>query len=417
MRQVVITGMGAVTPLGNDVDAAWDAVIAGRSGVAGISGFDPSDLITRIAAEVKDFDPQRYLSKREARRVDRTVQMAVDAAGQAIDDAAIDLESVDPFRVGVVIGSGIGGISTLLDQHGVFQERGPGRVSPFFIPAILSDMPGGYTAIRFGAKGPNFAVVAACATGNMAMGTAAEIIASGAADVVLAGGAEAAITPLTVAGFDAMKALCSTFNDDPERASRPFDRDRSGFVIGEGAGVLVMEERHHAVSRGAHIRASFLGYGATDDAFHVAAPDPEAAGAAQAMITALNGAAISPEDVDYINAHGTSTPLNDATETRAIKAVLEDNAYRIPVSSTKGATGHLLGAAGAVEAILTVRALETGVVPPTLNYEHPDPSCDLDYVPNEPRRSPIRIAASNAFGFGGHNACLMLGRADLEEDR
>jgi len=416
-RQVVITGMGAVTPLGNDVDTTWDAVVAGRTGVAGISYFDPSDLKTQIAAEVKGFDPQRYLSRREIRRMDLTVQMAVDAAGQAIDDAALDMERIDPYRIGVIIGSGIGGISTLLEQQRVLEERGPGRVSPFVIPAILSDMPGGYTAIRFGVKGPNFAVVAACATGNVAIGEAAGMIASGAADVVLAGGVEAAITSLTIAGFDAMKALCSTFNDAPERASRPFDRDRAGFVAGEGAGVLIMEERSHAVSRGARIRAAFLGYGATDDAFHVAAPDPEAAGAAKAMALALERAAISPEEVDYINAHGTSTPLNDATETRAIKLVFGESAYRVPVSSTKGAIGHLLGAAGAVEAILVVRALEMGIIPPTINYEHPDPDCDLDYVPNEPRRSRLRIAASNAFGFGGHNACLILGRADLRGDR
>ncbi len=409
-KRVVITGMGLISPIGKEVATAWEAAVAGRSGISRITSFDPSQFKTQIAAEVKAFDPQQYMDRTEARRMDRVVQFAVNAAGQALDDTGWKPEEHDGRRAGIIIGTGIGGVGTILDQQAVLEKRGPSRVSPFTVPAILPDMPAGFTALKFGLKGPNMSIVAACATGNYAIGEASEIVARGAADLMLAGGSEAAIRPLALAGLDAMGALCSTCNDRPERASRPFDKDRNGFIFGEGAAMLVLEEREHALARGAHIYAEILGYGATNDAYHIAAPDPEAAGVIEAMQLALAQARQRPEQIDYINAHGTSTVLNDKTETRAIKAVLGEAAYHTPVSSTKSITGHLLGAAGALEAILTIKALETGVIPPTINYTTPDPECDLDYVPNQARQAELKIALSNSFGLGGHNATIILKR-------
>ncbi len=410
-QRVVITGMGAVTPLGNDVPTTWAALIAGQSGVGPITQFDASVYPTRIAAEVKGFDPVALFGRREARRMDRFTQFAMAAAAQALEDACLKVNGSNAGRVGAVIGSGIGGITTILEQAEVLRTQGLRRVSPFLIPMMLADTAPGQVAITFGLKGPNFAVISACATGASAIGEAAEVVRRGAADAMLAGGAEAGILPLAFAGFSVMQAI-STRNDEPERASRPFDATRDGFVMAEGGGVVLLESEAHARARGARIYAEVVGYGATADAYHITAPDETGDGAARAMQIALDQAGLAPEEIGYLNAHGTSTPLNDKGETAAIKQVFGDHAYRLPVSSTKSMTGHLLGGAGAVEAIFSALALTEGILPPTINYEYPDPECDLDYVPNQARRVMVDAVMSNSFGFGGHNACLVLQRVN-----
>lgn len=407
-RRVVITGMGAITPLGNDVTTTWETCVAGKSGVARITLFDPTPFNTQFAAEVKGFDPEAHLGRKEARRMDRFTQFAVVASQQALQDAGLDLDHEDRNNIGVIIGSGIGGIGTITASVDVMRERGPGRVSPFFVPMMLPDTAAGQVAITFGLKGPNMCVTSACASGANAIGEATEMIRRGAADVILAGGAEAGIVPVALAGFNVMGAV-STRNDAPERASRPFDAQRDGFVMGEGAAILVLEALEHAQARGAQLYAEVLGYGASADAFHITAPDETGDGAVRAMRLALADAGLPPEAVGYINAHGTSTILNDKTETQAIKKVFGERAYDLPISSTKSMHGHLLGAAGAVEAIICIRALQTGVLPPTINYEYPDPECDLDYIPNTARHLRVRVVMSNSFGFGGHNASLLFG--------
>ncbi|RPF42607.1 3-oxoacyl-[acyl-carrier-protein] synthase II [Thermodesulfitimonas autotrophica] len=407
--RVVVTGLGVISPVGTGKEAFWEALVKGRSGVRRITRFDASEFKTQIAAEVGDFDPEAYIDKKEARRMDRFTQFAVAAANLALSDAAIATEALDRDRVGVVLGCGIGGIGTFEEQTRVLVSRGPNRVSPFFVPMMIANMGAGYIAIYHRFYGPNSTVVTACASSNHAIGEAFRIIQRGEADVMLTGGAEAAITPVALAGFCAMKAM-STRNDEPEKACRPFDAARDGFVIGEGAAVLVLERLEHALARGARIYAEVAGYGQSCDAYHITAPDPDGAGAAKAMARALADARLRPEEVDYINAHGTSTPLNDKVETMAIKKVFGEFAYRIPVSSTKSMTGHLLGAAGGIEAAACVLSITHGVIPPTINYENPDPECDLDYVPNEARRAQVDVALSNGLGFGGHNATLIFKR-------
>jgi 3-oxoacyl-[acyl-carrier-protein] synthase II len=408
MRRVVVTGLGAVTPLGNDRRSTWEAAIAGRSGIDFISTFDTSGFPVRIAAEVRGFDPAAVVGPKEARRLDRNVVMGVAAAEEAVEDAALD-SAYAADRVGVLFGTAIGGLIGITEQHRVFLERGPDRVTPYFIPSVLVDAASGQIAIALGLRGPNYAPVSACATGSTAIGEAAEVIRRGAADAVLAGGAEACLHPLILAGFCAMRGLAAE-EEHPPRASRPFDLTREGFVMGEGACVLVLEELEAARSRGATIYAEVLGYGASNDAHHLAQPDPESVGVVEMMRAALERAEIAPERVGYINAHGTSTPLGDLAETKAIKEVFGDHAYRLAVSSTKSMTGHCFGAAGAVEAMMCVLALHEGVLPPTINYETPDPECDLDYVPNEAREVQADVALSNAMGLGGHNACVLFGR-------
>ncbi|MBI4268753.1 MAG: beta-ketoacyl-ACP synthase II [Candidatus Rokubacteria bacterium] len=404
-RRVVVTGLGALTPVGNSTDEFWSAITQGRSGIGPITKFDSSGYPTRIAGEVREFDPLTYVDKKEARRLDPYLQYAIACAAMAVEDASLDVSKVDGTRFGVLIGSGIGGIQTLLETHKTLLDRGPDRVSPFFIPMMIVNMASGLVSMRFGAKGPNSAVVTACATGNHALGDALRIIQRDDADVMIAGGAEAIIVPLTIAGFCAMKAM-STRNDEPTRASRPFDAGRDGFVCGEGGGVLILEALEHAQRRDARIYAEIIGYGMTGDAHHMTAPDPTGDGAARAISAALADACLDASAVGYINAHGTSTEYNDKFETLAIKRVFGDHAYRLAVSSTKSMTGHLLGAAGGVEAIATVLALHHGLLPPTINYEVPDPACDLDYVPNQARKQDVEFALSNAFGFGGTNATL-----------
>ncbi|PYM33611.1 MAG: beta-ketoacyl-[acyl-carrier-protein] synthase II [Candidatus Rokuibacteriota bacterium] len=412
-RRVVVTGLGALTPVGNTAEELWSALKQARSGVGPITKFDATtknaqgefEYATRIAAEVKNFDPLQYVDKKEARRLDPFLQYAMACGVMAVDDAGLDTSKVDGTRFGVLIGSGIGGIQTLLSIHDTLREKGPDRVSPFFIPMMIVNMASGLVSMRFGAKGPNSAVITACATGNHAIGDAFRIIQRDEADLMIAGGAEAIIIPLTIAGFCAMKAM-STRNDEPTKASRPFDAGRDGFVCGEGGGVLVLESLEHAVRRDARIYAELVGYGMTGDAHHMTAPDPEGDGAARAMAAALRDAGLSGPEVGYINAHGTSTQYNDKFETLAIKRVFGDHTRRLAVSSTKSMTGHLLGAAGGVEAIATVLALHHGVLPPTINYETPDPDCNLDYVPNQARKQDVEFALSNAFGFGGTNATV-----------
>ncbi len=407
-RRVVVTGMGTVSPLGNNVATTWDAIVAGRSGVGPITRFDTTGYKTTIAAEVKGFDPKEHFAPKDIRRLDPFVQYALVAAREAVKDAQLDLNGVAE-RTAVIIGSGIGGISTVTEQTIVLYERGPSRVSPFLIPMILPETAASMVAIEFGLKGPNMAVTSACATGANAIGEAGEMIRRGVADVAVCGGTEAGIIPVAVAGFSVMRAL-SERNDEPQRASRPFDRQRDGFVIGEGAGILILEERERALARGATIYAELVGYGSTDDAYHITAPDQDGSGAAACMRQALASAGMRPEQIDYINAHGTSTPLNDTIETRAIKTVLGQHAYRIGVSSTKSMTGHLLGAAGALEAILSIKAQQCGIIPPTINLDEPDPECDLDYVPHQARKADLTNVMSNSFGFGGHNVCLIFRR-------
>jgi len=404
-RRVVVTGLGTLSPVGNTVDEFWTSLVQGRSGVGMITRFDTTGYPTRIAGEVRNFDPLDFVDKKEARRLDPYLQYAIASAALAVQDAALDTGKVDGTRFGVLIGSGIGGISTLLESHRNLIEKGPDRVSPFFIPMLIANMASGLVSMRFGAKGPNSAVVTACATGNHAIGDSFKIIQRADADIMIAGGSEAIIVPLTIAGFCSMKAM-STRNDEPTKAMRPFDANRDGFVAGEGAGILVLEALDHALARDARIYAEIVGYGMTGDAHHMTAPDPEGDGAARAMAAAVRDAGLDVSAVGYINAHGTSTPYNDKFETLAIKRVFGDHARRLAVSSTKSMTGHLLGAAGGIEAIATVLALHHGVLPPTINYETPDPDCDLDYIPNQARKQDVEVALSNAFGFGGTNATL-----------
>jgi len=407
-RRVVITGLGAVTPLGIGVEPFWQGLIAGRSGIAPLSAFDASTYTTRFAGEVRDFDPLQFMERGDAKHMDRYCQFAVAAARMALDDSGLDVPPRSD-RVGVLIGSGIGGTWTWENQNLVLRDKGPHRVSPYFIPMLIGDMASGQVSIMFGARGPNFAIVSACATSTNAIGEACEIIRRGDADAMIAGGSEAPLTPLGVAGFCSMRAL-STRNDEPERASRPFDKDRDGFVMAEGAGAVVLETEESARERGARAYCEIIGYGMSADAYHVTAPAPSGEGCARAMASAIRKAGISPGDIDYVNAHGTSTPLNDKLETDGLKQALGDAAYTVAISSTKSMTGHLLGAAGAVEAIVCAMAITHGIVPPTINYEHPDPECDLDYVPNAARQqAAVKVAMSNSFGFGGHNAALILG--------
>jgi len=407
-RRVVVTGLGTVNPLAHNVDDFWAALLEGRSGAAPITLFDASRLDVKFAAEVKDFDPTNYLSRKEARRFDRSTMLFWASTQQAIDDAGISYEDGAPGteRAGVVCGTGIGGIGTTQDQMDVLAERGPGRVSPLAIPMIMSNQAAGAISIGFHLAGPSTCTVTACAASANAIGDAAEIIRRGVADVMVAGGMEGAVTEFAMAGFNSMKAL-STRNDDPTGASRPFDADRDGFVLGEGAGTLILEEYEHAKARGAHIYGEFIGYGMSADAYHITLPRPGGGGAARAMKAALDDAGATPDDVGYVNAHGTSTPANDVTETLAIKNVFGDHAYRLPVSSTKSMTGHMLGGAGAVEAVIALKAVSEGVLPPTINHTTPDPECDLDYVPNEAREVSVKMALSNSFGFGGHNVSLL----------
>ena len=404
-RRVVVTGLGTLSPVGNTADEFWSALVQGRSGLGPITRFDTTGYPTRIAGEVRNFDPLNFVDKKEARRLDPYLQYAIASSALAVQDAAIDTGKVDGTRFGVLIGSGIGGITTLLESHRNLLEKGPDRVSPFFIPMLIANMASGLVSMRFGAKGPNSAVVTACATGNHAIGDSFKIIQRNDADVMIAGGSEAIIVPLTIAGFCSMKAM-STRNDEPTKAMRPFDATRDGFVAGEGAGILVLESLEHAQARDARIYAEIVGYGMTGDAHHMTAPDPEGDGAARSMAAAVRDAGLDVGAIGYINAHGTSTQYNDKFETIAIKRVFGEHARRLAISSTKSMTGHLLGAAGGVEAIATVLALHHGILPPTINYETPDPDCDLDYIPNQARKQHVEVAISNAFGFGGTNATL-----------
>ncbi len=409
-RRVVVTGMGCITPLGNEVDEMWCRMIRGQSGIRAITRFDPAEYQSRIAGEC-DFDPADYMSSKEARRMDRFQQMALAAALDAVRESRLEVTPDNAPRIGVAVGSGIGGILSMTQQFRNLFDRGPGRVSPFIVPMQIVDLASGLISIRLGAKGPNYAIVSACATGAHSIGEAAEIIRRGRADVMIAGGAEAGICEMPFAGFGNMRAL-STRNDEPERASRPFDIERDGFILSEGAGVLIVEELEHAQRRDAPILAEVVGYGSTGDASHITDPAPGGEGAARAMEMALLQAELRPEDIDYINAHGTSTMAGDRAETAGIKHVFGDHAYRMPVSSTKSMTGHCLGAAGAIEAIATIQSIRQGIAPPTINLDHPDPECDLDYVPHEARRLPINVAMSNSFGFGGHNASLIFQAAE-----
>jgi 3-oxoacyl-[acyl-carrier-protein] synthase II len=408
MRHVVVTGLGAVTPIGADAPSTWRAAVAGDSGIDFIRSFDASEYRVRIAAEVKDFDPTQVASTKDARRLDRNVLLALGAGREAVADARLD-GVYPPDRVGILFGTAIGGFLGIMEQAEVLRERGPDRVAPTFLPNVLVDTASGQLAISLGFRGPNYAPVSACATGSTAIGEAAEVIKRGDADAVLAGGGEACLHPLILAGFSAMRGLVAE-DEHPPRASRPFDATRAGFVMGEGACVLVLEELEAAERRGATVYAEILGYGMSNDAHHLAQPDPESLGVSEMMRHALGRAGIEPERVGYINAHGTSTPLGDAAETRAIKEVFGEHAYALAVSSTKSVTGHCFGAAGAIEAMMCVLAVRDGVLPPTMNYVHPDPECDLDYVPNEARQTQVEVALSNAMGLGGHNGCVLVGR-------
>ncbi len=403
-----MTGMGAITPIGLSVESFWEGMMNGQSGAATIEAFDPSELRTQFACELKDFDIHDYLDRKEARRMDPFCQYAMVVADQAVEDAGLDPETMpqeEKDRVAVIFGSGIGGIQVFQEQTEAFNRHGERHVSPFFIPMLIPDIAAGRIAMRYGFRGPNYAMVSACATGNNNIGDAYKLIRDGNADAALTGGTEACINPLGIAGFSSMRAL-STRNDDPARASRPFDAQRDGFVMGDGAGALYLEELEHAKARGARIYAEITGLGMSADAYHLTAPDPEGGGVQIALRNVLENAGLNPEDVDYVNAHGTSTPLGDVAETKALKAVFGDHAYEMNISSTKSMTGHLLGAAGAVEAIATILAIKNDVVPPTINFEEPDPECDLNYTFNEPQERPVNAALSNAFGFGGHNTSI-----------
>jgi 3-oxoacyl-[acyl-carrier-protein] synthase II len=406
-RRVVVTGVGTVTPVGNNHREFWGSLIEGRSGIGQITQFDASGFDVRIAGEVKNFDASPYLDAKEIRKTDRFVQFGIAAAMMAFGDAALDMTRIDATRIGVYVGSGIGGIETFERQHRILLEKGPSRVSPFFIPMMILNMASGQISMALGAKGPNFASVSACASGAHAIGEAFRAIQRGDCDVMLTGGAEATITTMSVAGFASMRAL-SERNDEPERASRPFDAGRDGFVMGEGAGIVVLESLEHALARGARIYCEMAGYGSTADAYHITQPAPEGEGAARAMAMSIRDAQVAPEEVTYINAHGTSTPLNDKFETLAIKTVFGTHARELAVSSTKSMTGHLLGAAGGIECVVCTLAIKESTIPPTINYETPDPECDLDYVPNTARKTRVRAAISNSLGFGGHNVALLM---------
>jgi 3-oxoacyl-[acyl-carrier-protein] synthase II len=407
-RRVVITGMGAVTPIGIGIEAFWDALKNGRSGVGRLTFFDTTDYPSKIDAEIKGFQPDLYIEKKSIKRMDRFTQFSFAAADMAVKDAKLDQRAgLDMDRIGVIVGSGIGGLSTIEEEHKTLTERGARRVSPFLIPKLISNIAPGEIAIKWGFTGPNYSVSSACATSNNAIGDALRLIRYGDADIIISGGSEAAITPLGYAGFCSARTL-STRNDEPEKASRPFDKNRDGFIMGEGAGIIVLEELEHAKARGAHIYAELAGYGATDDAYHITAPNPEGTSAVKAMQRALKDAEVSPEDVQYVNAHGTSTALNDKTETKALHLVFGDHAKKLAISSTKSMTGHLLGAAGVVELIATILCMNHKMAHPTINYETPDPECDLDYVPNKARPMEINCALSNSLGFGGHNAVLVV---------
>ncbi|MBA4386717.1 MAG: beta-ketoacyl-[acyl-carrier-protein] synthase II [Verrucomicrobia bacterium] len=409
MRRVVITGMGVVSPLGCDLNVVWDRLTAGKSGIRKVTKFDASKLDAKIAGEVAEFNPDNFVGKKEQRRMDDFAIFAMAASKLAVTDSGLDFSKEDTEKVGVIIGSGIGGFHTIELQHSVLRDKGPTRSSPFMIPQTISNMAGALVAIEFGLKGPNFCVVTACASALHSMGQSMRLIQAGDADVILSGGAEAGVCELSFAGFCALKALCSTHNEDPEKASRPFDAGRSGFVMGEGSAILVLEELEHARKRGARIYCELAGFGMSCDAYHMTAPDESAAGPARAMKAAMKDAAMNPENIDYVNAHGTSTELNDKCETKAIKLALgEERARKTMISSTKSMTGHLLGAAGGIESIVCAMAMHTGVVPPTINYETPDPYCDLDYVPNTARHADVKACLNNSFGFGGHNACVLL---------
>lgn len=409
-RRVVVTGMGALTPVGNDVTTMWRSLVDGKSGAGPITKFDASTFEVRFACEVKGFDALDYMDRKEAKRADQFTQYAVAAAKQAMDDAGFgDRTGYDGDNTGVIIGSGIGGLKIFEEQHDVYRQRGPGKISPFFIPMFISDIAAGIVSMQFGAKGPNYATVSACATSAHAIGDAYRTIQYGDADVMITGGAEATVTPMAVGGFANMKAL-SERNDSPETASRPFDLTRDGFVIGEGGAVLILEDLEHARKRGARIYSEIVGYGATGDAYHLTAPAPNGEGAQRAMKRAMRDAGLSPADVQYINAHGTSTPANDLNETAAIKAVFGEEAANVNVSSTKSATGHMLGAAGAVELVISTLAINNCLIPPTINYQTPDPECDLNYTPNKPVKREVEYALSNSFGFGGHNTTLAVKR-------
>ncbi len=409
-RRIVVTGLGLVTPLGTGVEKTWKALCAGESGIGRITRFDPTGYDAQIAGEVKDFDPAQFIEKKEIKKMDTFIHYAVGASQLAVDDAGLKVAPEEATRVGVYIGSGIGGLGSIETYHKILQEKGPGRVSPFFIPMTIINLASGQVAIRIGAKGPNSCAVTACATGNNCIGDAYRLIQRGDADVMIAGGAEAAITPLCVAGFASAKAL-SFRNDEPARASRPFDRDRDGFVLGEGAGVVVLEELDHARRRGARIYAEIIGYAMNSDAYHITAPPENGEGAVRCMELAIKDAGIAKDEIGYINAHGTST-MADAIETSAIKQVFGEQAYRIPVSSTKSMTGHLLGAAGGIEAVFSILSMRHGILPPTINLDNPDPACDLDYVPNTARAAKPSVVLSNSFGFGGVNACLLFRHLD-----
>jgi 3-oxoacyl-[acyl-carrier-protein] synthase II len=406
-NRVVITGLGAISPVGIGKDEFWKGLLAGKCGIRRITRFDATDYSTQIAGEVKDFDPALYMDKKEAKRMDRFTQFAVAASKMAIEDASLDLEKENRNRIGTLIGTGIGGMDTLHDQYKTLFEKGPNRISPFFVPMMIGNMAAGQTSITFGLQGPCSCVVTACATGTNAIGDAFKIIQRGDADVMVAGGTEAAISPTAVAGFCSMKAM-SNRNDEPEKASRPFEKDRSGFIMGEGAGIVILESLEHAQARGARIYAEVIGYGYNADAYHITAPAPEGAQQAKCMEMAIRDGGIDPSEVDYINAHGTSTPLNDKNETLAIKSLFGEHAYKLCVSSIKSMTGHLLGAAGGIECIATALSITEGMVPPTINYDTPDEELDLDYVPNTARKCKVNAALSNSFGFGGHNATILL---------
>ena len=411
VHRVVVTGLGVVSPLGCGVERNWEALLAGRSGIVPITAFDAADFPVRIAGEVRDFNPADYLERKDIKKVDRFAQFAIGAAQMAVDDAALTITADNAHRVGVVVGVGMGGIATIEETIVAFHREGLKRVSPFFIPRLIANMAPGHIAIRFGCTGVNYTPTSACASGCQAVGEAFRLVRYGEQDAVIAGGTEAAITPCSVAGFAVMRTM-STRNDDPQRASRPFDAGRDGFVLGEGSGILVVESLAHAQARGARIYCELIGYGANGDAYHITSPAPDGRGAAECMRLALASGQIDPLDVGYINAHGTSTPYNDANETTAIKTAFGEHAARIAVSSTKSMTGHLLGGAGGVEAVYTTLTLDRGWIPPTINYDTPDPACDLDYVPNAARRADVRVALSNSFGFGGANACVAFRRWD-----
>lgn len=405
-RRVVVTGLGMVTPLGTGVEKNWEAVCSGTSGIGPITKFDTTGFASRIAGEVKDFRSQDFMDKQQIRRFDIFIHYAVASARMAMEDSGLKINDKNAHRVGCVTGSGLGGLGMLEHFHSVLMEKGPKRISPFFIPGIIANMAPGQIAIEFSAKGPNLSIETACAASTHAVGEAFRLIRDGMSDAIITGGAEAVITPLAVGGFCSMRAL-STRNDAPEKASRPFDLDRDGFIIGEGAGILILEELEYALERGANIYGEVIGYGLTGDAYHVSAPEPEGEGAIHCMKGALDFAGLIPEDIDYINAHGTSTKLNDLSENKAIKSVFGDHAYKLSISSTKSVTGHLLGGAGGIESIFTLLTIKNGIIPPTMNYETPDPECDLDYVPNTARKAKVRTAMSNSFGFGGTNATLI----------